>query len=72
MAGRGGLAPDELDRRRAVVTEEIRSRLGLPVWSNLRGDDVITLVEGMDEASRVRLNALFVELREIDDERTMR
>jgi hypothetical protein len=55
--------------RRSEVAEEIRSRLGLPQWSNLRGDDVIMLVEGLDEASRVRLNGLFVELREIEDER---
>jgi hypothetical protein len=57
--------------RRSELREEIRSRLGLPEWSNLRGDDVIMLVEGLDEASRIRLNDLFVELREIEDERTM-
>jgi hypothetical protein len=53
--------------RRDQVGEEIRSRLGLPEWSNLRGDDVITLVEGLDEASRVHVGNLIAELREIED-----
>ncbi len=62
----------QLLRRRTELSEELRARLGLPDWSNLRGDDVIMLVDGLDEASRVRAGYLFVELREIEDERTAR
>jgi len=58
-----------LQRRRSEIASELRERLGLPEWSNLRGDDVIMLVEGLDADSRVRVNDLFVEMREIDDER---
>jgi hypothetical protein len=53
---------------RAQIAEEIRSRLRLPQWSNLRGDDVIVLVEALDEDSRARLNELFVAMRENDDD----
>jgi hypothetical protein len=56
-------------QRRQEIAEELRRRLGLPEWSNLRGDDVIMLTLGLDADSRVRVNDLFVELREIDDER---
>jgi hypothetical protein len=62
-----GEGDEDIQERRLLVREEIRSRLGLPHWSNLRGDDVIALTEALDEASRVRLNELFVELREIED-----
>ncbi len=55
--------------RRAEIELELRARLGLPEWSNIRGDDVIMLVEGLDADSRVRVNDLFVERREIEDER---
>ena len=55
--------------RRQEIAAELRHRLGLPEWSNLRGDDVIMLTLGLDADSRVRVNDLFVELREIDDER---
>jgi hypothetical protein len=60
----------QLLRRRAEISDELRARLGLPEWSNLRGDDVIVLIDGLDEASRVHAGYLFVELREIEDERT--
>ena len=55
--------------RRQEIAAELRARLGLPEWSNLRGDDVIMLTLALDADSRVRVNDLFVELREIDDER---
>jgi hypothetical protein len=61
--------PEALVRRRAEIDAELRWRIGLPEWSNLRGDDVIMAVLGLDEASRVRVNDLFVELREIEDQR---
>ena len=60
-------AGDSILTRRAEIDAELRMRIGLPDWSNLRGDDVILAVLGLDEASRVRVNDLFVELREIDD-----
>jgi hypothetical protein len=61
--------PEALVLRRAEIDAELRWRIGLPEWSNLRGDDVIMAVLGLDEASRVRVNDLFVELREIEDQR---
>ena len=61
--------PEALFQRRAEIDAELRWRIGLPEWSNLRGDDVIMAVLGLDEASRVRVNDLFVELREIEDQR---
>ena len=53
--------------RRLAIEREIRERLELPGWSNLRGDDVISRVEALDPASRVRLNYLFAELQELKD-----
>lgn len=54
--------------RRLAIEREIRERLELPGWSNLRGDDVISRVEALDPASRARLNHLFTELQELKDE----
>ncbi len=52
--------------RRLAIEREIRERLELPGWSNLRGDDVISRIEALDPGSRVRLNYLFAELQEED------
>jgi len=54
--------------RRLAIEREVRERLELPEWSNLRGDDVISRIEALDPASRVRLNYLFAELQELKDE----
>lgn len=64
--------PDGMLVRREQIMNELRSRLRLPEWSNLRGDDVITLVESLDPVARAEVNDLFVELRELEDERTRR
>ncbi len=58
---------DVLPESRDAIVAELRRRLALPEWSNLRGDDVISIIESLDEASRQRVNLLFCELREIDD-----
>ena len=55
------------DQRRSEIVRELRRLLALPEWSNLRGDDVIALTLALDGETRVHVNNLFVELREIDD-----
>ena len=65
----GSDAPAALLARREAVREEIRARLGLPEWSNLRGDDFIMLVEALDEASRIHVGRLVAEMYEIEDRR---
>lgn len=62
----------EIQARRDQIEFELRWRLALPDWSNLRGDDVIGATEALDADSRVRVNALFVERQEIEDERARR
>ncbi len=57
------------EKRRSEIAEQIRAILRLPDWSNLRGDDVIALVEGLDADSRILANDLFVRMREMDDQR---
>ena len=59
---------DSARARQQAIEREIRERLDLPEWSNLRGDDVISRIEALDPASRVRLNYLFAELQELKDE----
>jgi hypothetical protein len=54
--------------QRHPIAEQLRSLLGLPESSNLRGDDVITLIQGLDEASRALANECIARLREMDDE----
>jgi len=54
--------------RRLAIEREVRERLELPEWSNLRGDDVISRIEALDPASRGRLNHLFAELQELKDQ----
>ena len=58
---------DSARARQQAIEREIRERLDLPEWSNLRGDDVISRIEALDPASRVRLNYLFAELQELKD-----
>ncbi len=58
---------DDFQDRRRAIEAEIRATLGLPAWSNLRGDDVISIVQSLDTESRVRVNYLFVDLRELLD-----
>jgi hypothetical protein len=54
--------------RRSALAEELRRLLHLPDWSNLRGDDVITLIQGLEPDLRVRANDLVLGIRELDDE----
>lgn len=54
--------------RRYPIAETLRSLLQLPEWSNLRGDDVITLIQGIDSDSRIVANDCVARLRELDDE----
>ncbi|HXH20493.1 MAG TPA: hypothetical protein VNN10_00575 [Dehalococcoidia bacterium] len=66
----GGTATEPADdgeARLGRIEQELRHLLGLPAWSNLRGDDVIALTLALDAHSRVRVNDLFVEMREILD-----
>jgi hypothetical protein len=53
--------------QRRRLAGELRAFLQLPAWSNLRGDDVITLVEALEESSRVRATEVIALLRELDD-----
>ena len=62
------MSPEE-EARRHEVREELRRLIGLPDWSNLRGDDVIAATLALDAETRVLVNDLFVELREIEDGR---
>jgi hypothetical protein len=60
------MSPEE-EARRHEIREELRRLIGLPEWSNLRGDDVIAATLALDAETRVLVNDLFVELREIED-----
>jgi hypothetical protein len=62
------MSPGE-ESRRLEIREELRRLLDLPGWSNLRGDDVIARTLALDAETRVHVNDLFVELREIEDAR---
>jgi len=61
------MPPEPSQPDRAEIIEEIRAILRLPLSSNLRGDDVIELISGCDDGTRVRLLDLYVALRELDD-----
>ncbi len=54
--------------RMNAIRDELRRRLSLPGWSNVRGDDVIDRVQALDAAGRIEVNRLFVELQELKDE----
>jgi hypothetical protein len=60
------MSPEE-EAHRHEIREELRRLIGLPEWSNLRGDDVIAATLALDAETRVLVNDLFVELREIED-----
>jgi hypothetical protein len=62
------MSPED-EARRHEIREELRRLIGLPDWSNLRGDDVIAATLALDAETRVLVNDLFVELREIEDGR---
>jgi hypothetical protein len=59
---------EEQERRHHEIAAELRIRLGLPEWSNIRGDDVIAPGRGARRRLARAVNDLLAERREIDDE----